>query len=145
MGRGTGLSLKRATATSTVRPRICLVKPPLFIWEPNDLMAFESAEALEAFVEPPDVDAGRAFDATGRLLSVKAEGTRTIVRDAEAVVSHQDELRSALVTALTAKEGESVRPASLEELVALAAARFTVPPPPSLATTIKRLIAGRRG
>jgi hypothetical protein len=41
------------------------MKPPLFIWESDDLTAFESVAALEAFVEPPDVDAGRAFDATG--------------------------------------------------------------------------------
>jgi hypothetical protein len=117
------------------------MKPPLFIWEPDDLTAFESVAALEAFVEPPDVDAGRAFDATGMLLSVTAEGTRTVVRDAETVASHQDELRTALVTALTGTEGESVRTASLEELVPLAAARFTAPSPPSLAKLIKRFIA----
>jgi hypothetical protein len=120
------------------------MKPPLFIWEPNDLIAFGSVEALEAFVEPPDVDAGRAFDATGRLLSLTAEGMRTVVRDAEAVASHQDELRTALVTVLTEAEGERVRSASLEELVALAAARFTAPPPPSLPRVIKRLIGRRR-
>lgn len=120
------------------------MKPPLFVWEPNDLMAFESVEGLEAYVEPPDVDTGRAFDATGRLLSVTAEGTRTVVRDAEVVASHQDELRTALVTALTEAEGDSVRSASLEELVALAAARFTAPPPPSLTRFIKRLIARGR-
>jgi hypothetical protein len=105
-----------------------------------ELLAFASIAALEAFVEPPDVDDGRAFDATGRLLSVTAAGTRTVVREAEAVVSHHDELRTALVTALTEAEGESVRSDSLEELVALAASRFTVLPPPSLARIIKRLV-----
>jgi hypothetical protein len=106
-------------------------------------MAFGSAEALEAYVEPPDVDAGRAFDSTGRLLSFAAEGRRTVVCDAEAVPSHQDELRIALVTALTEAEGEVVRSASLDELVALAAARFTAAPPTSLATIIRRLVTRR--
>jgi hypothetical protein len=121
------------------------MNPPLFIWEPNDLMAFDSARALEAFVEPPDVDAGRAFDATGRLLSVTAEGGRTVVRDAEPVASHQEELHTALVTALDGLDGgENVREASLEELVAIAAARLAVLPPPSLTSVIKRFIARRR-
>jgi hypothetical protein len=118
------------------------MKSPLFIWEPNDLIAFESVDALEAYVEPPDADAGRAFDATGRLLSVTAEGTRTIVREAEPTATHQDELRAALATALMEAEGESVRSASLEELVGLAAARFivTMPPPFSLTRIINRFL-----
>jgi hypothetical protein len=120
------------------------MEPPLFVWEPNDLIAFESAAALEAYVEPADVDSGRAFDATGRLLSVTAEGTRTVVRDAEAEALHREELRTALVTALTESEGEQVRSATLEELVALAATRFMAPPPPSLSRMIKRLFGRGR-
>jgi hypothetical protein len=120
------------------------MEPPLFLWEPNDLLAFKSADALEAFVEPYDVDAGRAFDATGRLLSVTAVGNRTAVRAAEVVASHQDELRVALVTALAPTQGERVRSASLEELARLAADRYDVGPPPGLATLFRRLFGRRR-
>jgi hypothetical protein len=46
------------------------MQPPLFLWEPRELLAFQSLEAMEGFIEPPDVDEGRAFDSTGMLLSV---------------------------------------------------------------------------
>lgn len=120
------------------------MQPPLFVWEPNELLAFETVEALEGFIEPPDVDSGRAFDAEGRLLSVQAERGRTVVREAESQPSHQDELRAALITALADAEGDGVRSAPLDELVALGVARFAVSPPTNVISGVMRLFSRRR-
>lgn len=46
-------------------------KPPIFIWEPGDLLAFGSLEDAEAYLEPADVrrsDFGVVLDSTGRRL-----------------------------------------------------------------------------
>ncbi len=51
--------------------------PPLFVWEPNDLTAFASAQELESYLEAVDVEAGRyiAYDAAGHLLKLEVEPT----------------------------------------------------------------------
>jgi len=49
------------------------LEPPIFIWDPNDLSAFESAEAAGKYLEAVDVETGvykAAYDAQGRLLKL---------------------------------------------------------------------------
>src|SRR5918995_77353 len=94
------------------------MRPPIFLWEPNDLLAFDSAERAEAFVEPPDVQAGVVFDADGRLLAFETDGRRTFLRERESEPRHEQELRDALAQA-TLAVGQTVDPAApLQELVA---------------------------
>jgi hypothetical protein len=96
------------------------MEPPLFIWEPNDLLVFGSRSALEAYVEVPDVDVGTAYDAAGRLLRIGVENDRVVVEDAEVVATHQSALADALRRALRAAGTEPPLDGSLPELARLA-------------------------
>jgi hypothetical protein len=46
------------------------MKPPIFVFEPNDLTIFESVENAERYIEPPEVRDGSLFfyDSEGRVL-----------------------------------------------------------------------------
>jgi hypothetical protein len=50
------------------------MRTPIFVWEPNDMAAFESVEEAESHTEPYDVDEGVVYDAEGRLLAFELEG-----------------------------------------------------------------------
>jgi hypothetical protein len=93
------------------------MQPPLFLWEPNDLIAFDSVEEMEAFIEPPDVHVWAVRSTRPeRLLDVTAEGRRVRVQAAEAHPTHQDELRGTLDKALRLSGHEVPESASLAEL-----------------------------
>jgi sugar lactone lactonase YvrE len=96
------------------------------VWEPNDLLVFESVERAEAFTEPPDVHAGVAYDAEGRLLTFETDGRRTRLREREDEPTHEQELRDAIAQATLAAGSTLDASAPLEELVAAALVRFRV-------------------
>jgi hypothetical protein len=100
------------------------MEPPLFVWEPNDLIVFDSASALQAYVEVPDADVGVAYDAVGRLLRLRVENDRVVVAAAEAVATHQADLSEALTEALQAVGRAVPSDAELSDLVRLAHATF---------------------
>jgi hypothetical protein len=102
------------------------MRPPIFVWEPNDLLVFASVEAAERFVEPPDADAGVVYDAEGRLLAFETDSRRTSLLERESAPTHQGELRRAIAEALLAVGTEVDGSAPLEQLVAEALARFKV-------------------
>jgi len=102
------------------------MRPPIFVWEPNDLLVFDSVDRAEAFTEPPDIDVGTAYDAEGRLLVFETDGRRTFLREREPEPTHEQELRNAIAQASLAVGLELDRSAPLEELVAAALARFRV-------------------
>jgi hypothetical protein len=102
------------------------MRPPIFLWEPNDLLVFDSVEKAEAFVEPPDVKAGIAYDAEGRLLAFEANGRRTLLREREREPTHGAELRSAITQASLAVGAQIDPSMPLPELVNAALARFRV-------------------
>jgi hypothetical protein len=51
------------------------VKPPIFIYEPVDLLVFREVETALRYLEPPDVEngVGVAFDSEGKALTVRVE------------------------------------------------------------------------
>jgi hypothetical protein len=109
------------------------MKPPIFTIEGHDLIAFDSVEGAQRFVEWQDVDLGATYDSEGRLLEFSldpAEAPRgskppqVRVRATEEVPSHQAELRRVLVDAL----GEVADDAELADLVELAFDRFYYQP-----------------
>ena len=95
------------------------MEPPLFIWEPNDLLVFGSRSSLEDYVEVPDVDVGTAYDSEGRLLRLRVDNERIVVEDAEELAAHQAELTDALRQALRAIGTEPPPNALLRDLVRL--------------------------
>lgn len=122
------------------------MKPPIFVWEPNDMMAFESVRAVEGWVEWQDVDEGTVFDSEGRLLELylvqdprnEANENRRFawfrikhppavrVRSLEDEPGHKEELRSALLEAFSATGDAKAADARLEELSSAAAEKFLV-------------------
>jgi len=66
------------------------MRPPIFVYEPNDLDVFESVEAAERYIEPIDVknDEFTFFDSEGRVLNasvvIDTKGIeRTVIDDTE--------------------------------------------------------------
>lgn len=57
------------------------MKAPIFIYEPGDLLVFETLESARSYLEPADVKntIARAFDAEGRKLSLSV-ATRYVQR-----------------------------------------------------------------
>jgi hypothetical protein len=55
------------------------VKTPLFVYEPVDLLVFETVDSMRSYLEPIDVEKGvaLAFDATGRRLTIDLRGSST--------------------------------------------------------------------
>ena len=106
------------------------MKPPIFVWEPNDLLAFGSVEATEGWIEWQDHDEGKVFDCEGRLLElflVEDSPTPSVrVRPLEEQPAHQDELRTALLEAFAAVGEPRLDSAGLEELSKDALAKFLV-------------------
>ena len=105
-----------------------LVKPPIFIWEANDLMVFESAQTAERFVEGDT--GGEIFDSEGRRLRFEVVGEQRshphvtlALREDENEPTHQGVLREVLGQALKETDPE-VSGLALEELVEKAVARF---------------------
>lgn len=101
------------------------MKPPILLVDGLDLMVFEAAQAAEAFVEPPDVADGAAYDAEGRLLGFETDGRRTFLAERESEPMHGDELRSALLRSFEAA-GIPCGGLSLPELVSEAVDHFQV-------------------
>ncbi|HEX4186899.1 MAG TPA: hypothetical protein VHY83_03275 [Solirubrobacteraceae bacterium] len=106
------------------------IRPPIFIWEPNELLAFDSIHSAEGFVEPYDADDGTVYDAEGRLLRFEtAEGSRpwsagVVLREQEATPTHQPELRQAIMRAAAAAGAPLDGSAPLAALVEQALSRF---------------------
>jgi hypothetical protein len=101
-----------------------LMRPPIFVWEPNDLMAFDSVEAAERFVEPFDADEGEVYDSDGRRLRFEVLGGDVFLVADEERASHQGDLRQALLQAFTAVGEPARADQSLNSLVAAASKRF---------------------
>jgi hypothetical protein len=106
-----------------------LVRPPIFLWEPNDLMVFESAQTAERFVEGDT--GGEIFDSEGRRLRFEVVGEQRrhpyvtlALREDEDEPTHQAALRELLGRALKETDPEEVSGLALEELVEKAVARF---------------------
>jgi len=109
-------------------------KPPIFIWEPNDLSAFESQEAAEKSLETVDVEDGvytAAYDAQGLLLRFRViERTRRLlgtvsggkftIEPAEEHPTHMADLEAILRKFIAAVGGYSeewIRTATAEQLI----------------------------
>jgi hypothetical protein len=106
-----------------------LVKPPIFLWEPNDLMVFESAQTIERFVEGET--GGEIFDSEGRRLRFEVVGEQRrhpyvtlALREDEDEPTHQAVLREVLGQALKETDPEEVSGLALEALVEKAVAQF---------------------
>ncbi len=96
------------------------------MWEPNELLVFDSVERAETWTEPPDVDAGVAYDAEGRLLGFQTDGHRTFLHEREPEPTHEQELRTAIVQASLAVGTKLDASAPTRQLVEEAVARFRV-------------------
>lgn len=91
------------------------LKPPIFVWEPNDLSAYESPEAAEKHLEAVDVEDGvyaAAYDAQGLLLKFRiieptkrgafsVSGGRFTIEPAEEHPTHMTDLETILRKYLT--------------------------------------------
>jgi hypothetical protein len=98
-----------------------MIKPPIFLREGLDVLAYESTEAAERHIEPIDVVGDEIiYDSEGRLLHMEVTSKNKVsIRTAEAYPSHRSELRKALIGFLT-YFGESeiwLANASLQDLV----------------------------
>jgi hypothetical protein len=105
------------------------VQPPIFLWEPNDLIVFESAEIAEQFVEG-NTD-GEIFDSEGRRLRFEAVGEDwrhpyvvLALHQEEDEPTRQAALRDVLSQALKEGKSEGLDGLLLEALVRRAVARF---------------------
>src|SRR6187551_1242171 len=87
-------------------------------------MVFETVEAAQVFVEPPDISEGVAYDAEGRLLGFDTDGRRTFLRERKAQPSHEEDLRQALAQVFQALDIRCDPAASLDELVERALSDF---------------------
>jgi hypothetical protein len=83
------------------------VRPPIFVWEPNDLSVFATVDAAERYIEPYDVDVYEVYDAEGRKLRFETRVGERLMKEQDVVLvgaeqtpTHQEQLRHALVTAL---------------------------------------------
>jgi len=109
------------------------MRAPIFVWQPNELLAFSSVEEAEGFVEPYDVNEGTTYDADGRLLVFELEGDghfwqrRVVLRARESQPTHDKDLRLAILQASEAAGAKAEPSASLEQLVEEAHARFSAP------------------
>jgi sugar lactone lactonase YvrE len=91
------------------------VRPPILLFEPNDLAVFDSSGEAEAWIEPPDVDLGPSFDADGQLLHFDTDGRRTFLRETGEL--RPEALRSQLVATFAAAGIDASPDRSLDELV----------------------------
>jgi hypothetical protein len=97
-----------------------MVRPPVFLCEGLDVLAYRSIEAAERHIEPIGVTGDETiYDSEGRLLLIEVAGrNRVSIRSAETNPEHRQELRKALVRFL-AHTGESdiwLKNASLQDL-----------------------------
>jgi hypothetical protein len=111
------------------RARVRELKPPIFLWEPNDLLVFDSAQVAEQFVEG-NIE-GDIFDSEGRRLrfDVVGEDWRhpyvvLVLRQVEEEPTHQAALTEVLRQALKGSDPQELNGLSLDELVGKAVARF---------------------
>jgi hypothetical protein len=126
------------------------VKPPIFIWEGLDLMAFRTAEDAEQFIETLDDDLV-VLDSEGRRLrfEIAAKDRRwpgyTLALREEPDPPDEENLRQGLIRALGAPEPEEV---PLDALVNEATERFDATQQgfaPSLARVLARAARALRG
>lgn len=89
------------------------LRPPLFLWEPNDLAVFATVEDICGYIEIYDVNAFVGYDCEGRKfrLGVKTNPTiflgltmnrrqRVTIAEVEAKPRSADELKAILVQVL---------------------------------------------
>jgi hypothetical protein len=111
-----------------------LMSLPLIVVEGRDVGMFSTAEALTLKLEPPDVKAVTytVFDSRGRRVELGVETGEVesvVVTGIEPEPTHEGELRSALISGLTAAFGEATEDLErlrLRELVDLAVQRFGI-------------------
>ncbi len=80
------------------------MKTPIFIYEPDDLIIFETIADAQSYLEAPDIVGGiyKAFDAEGRLLRLNTTNEKKMYRKkiiidaAEASPTHICELEEIL-------------------------------------------------
>jgi hypothetical protein len=115
-----------------------LMKPPIFVWAPNDLLVFPSPKAAENYLEAVDVENGvytAAFDSQELQLKIQAKeptkrglglvwGGRVTVEPAEGKPTHMVELETILrkfIQATGKHSEEWLRSAPTEQLLKVAA------------------------
>jgi hypothetical protein len=82
------------------------MRPPIFYWEPNEMIVYDSVESATSSTEPYDVDEGTVYDADGRLLAFETDRPgrvwekRVVLRECESEPTHEPELRVAIMQAL---------------------------------------------
>jgi hypothetical protein len=112
--------------------------PPIFAWEPNDLVAFESVKAAERFLEPEHGEVGTLWDSKGQRLRFRLHKphwwSSTVGADAWPLEPVDEEpqpeaLREALVTvlALVGGDEEQLTQLPMSSLVDKAGERFRAP------------------
>jgi hypothetical protein len=79
------------------------MKPPIFIYEPVDLLVFRDVDTACRYLEPPDVarGVGKAFDSEGKPLTVRLVEREQIVIEESDEMPLPDELKNILVTFLS--------------------------------------------
>ena len=102
------------------------MEPPIILFDDNDLMVFETPESAVLFVEPPDVDAGVTYDASGRVLRFETDGRTTTLTETEEL--RPDVLRADLLRVFTINGDSVTADAQLSDLVAAASRRYQVKP-----------------
>jgi hypothetical protein len=99
------------------------MRPPIFHWEPNELIAFDSVESAVSATEPYDVNDGVVYDADGRLLAFDLEGPGrrwekdVVLRECESEPTHAQDLRAVITQAADTVGTKLDQSASLEQLV----------------------------
>jgi hypothetical protein len=98
-----------------------MIKPPVFLCEGLDVLAYDSIEAAERHIEPASITGDETiYDSEGRLLHVEAVSKKRVsIQSLEPKPEHNNELRKALVSYLlhTGESEALLAHASLEDLV----------------------------
>jgi hypothetical protein len=98
------------------------LEPPIFVVEGLDISVHDTVESAERSLEPwwVNEECGSVFDASGRLIQLKAGKHRVRIESWEEVPAHADELRSFLSDYLKLKghPREQSANAELSDLVA---------------------------
>ena len=103
------------------------MKEPIFVYEPEDLLVFESKKDAELYLEPYDVGTYEIFDAKGKRLNVTLTGDNmTLIHERRVQITDcinfgdaSSKLRTVLIEFLVyhGYENFSLENLSLEELV----------------------------
>ena len=115
------------------------LNPPIFVWEPRDLVAFSTIDEACHYVEPEDVERVIGFDSAGTRFHfavaptpIRVSGRNlwarkgVVVDPTQMSRSNETELKDILCTALTAARRPIDNAAPLQELIRLAGKVFKV-------------------